>query len=393
VVGPGSVDVIHYRPVTRLPSAIRPTAHRGRGVRVEHLPFVFVSVLALLVGLWGGLVRIGWLMPDLRAGLTLAHGPLMVSGFLGTLISLERAAALTRVWAYGAPLLAGLGVVALLTGMPVPMLFAGAGLGLAVAFGHLLSRQRAVFLIVMAAGAGAWLVGNLLWLEGAPIFQTVPWLTGFLVLTIVGERLELSRLVRPSRGAQSALLVAVGIYLAGLVLTVPAFALGERVAGAGMIVMALWLLRYDIARRTIREAGLPRFIAASLLSGYVWLLIGGGLWVVLGGAVAGPTYDAMLHVVFLGFVFGMLFAHAPIIVPAVLGRPVPFWPGFYGHLALLDVSILLRLGSDLGGWADGRRWGGLLGVVAILLFLAATAGAAASARRLRPAAQGAMRGQ
>ncbi|HLW61585.1 MAG TPA: hypothetical protein VKV57_16915 [bacterium] len=368
-------------------------ARRGRGARVEHLPFVFLSVLALLVGLWGGLVRIGWVMPDLRAGLTLAHGPLMVSGFLGTLIGLERAAALARVWAYSAPLLAGVGVVALLAGMPVPMLFAAAGLGLVVAFGHLLSRQPAAFMIVMAAGAGAWFVGNLLWLGGGPIVQTVPWLTGFLILTIVGERLELSRLVRPSRGARAVLLVAVGVYLAGLVLTVPIFALGERFAGAGMIGMSLWLLRYDIARRTIREPGLPRFIAASLLSGYVWLLIGGGLWVVLGGAVAGPTYDAMLHVVFLGFVFGMLFAHAPIIVPAVLGRAVPYWPGFYGHLALLDVSILLRLGSDLGGWTEGRRWGGLLGVLAILLFLAATAGAAASARRLPPPPQGGMRGQ
>jgi hypothetical protein len=354
---------------------------------------MLLSVLALLVGLWGGLVRIGWPMPALQARLALAHGPLMVSGFLGTLIGLERAAALGWLWAYGAPLLASLGVVAFLAGMPAPILFAAASLGLVVVFGHLLSRQRAAFMMVMAAGAGAWTVGNLLWLEGVPIFKTVPWLSGFLVLTIVGERLELSRLVRPSRAAQTALLSGVALYLGGLVLTVPALAVGERVAGAGMIVIALWLLRYDIARRTIRQAGLTRFIAASLLSGYAWLLIGGGLWVGLGGAVAGPAYDAMLHVVFLGFVFGMLFAHAPIILPAVLGRPVPYWPGFYGHLALLNVSILLRLGADLGGWTDGRRWGGLLGVLAVLLFLATTAGAAGFPRPLRLTSQARMRGQ
>ncbi len=332
-------------------------------------------------------------MPDLRVGLALAHGPLMVSGFLGTLIGLERAAALGRLWAYGAPFLASLGVVALLAGMPAPILFAAASLGLIVVFGHLLSRQRAAFMMVMAAGAAAWFVGNLLWLAGAPIFKTVPWFTGFLVLTIVGERLELSRLGRPSRGAQAALLSGVGVYLAGLVLAVPILPIGERVAGAGMIVMALWLLRYDIARRTIRQAGLPRFIAASLLSGCAWLLIGGGLWGVLGGAGAGLAYDAMVHVVFLGFVFGMLFAHAPIILPAVLGRPVPYRSGFYGHLALLNVSILLRLGADLGGWTDGRRWGGLLGVLAILLFLVSTAGAAVSVRPPRPVSQGGMQGQ
>jgi hypothetical protein len=351
---------------------------------------MLLSVLALLAGLWGGLARTGW--PGLRAGLALAHGPLMVSGFLGTLISLERAAALGRVWAYGPPVLAGLGVAALLVGMPAPVLFTAASLGLVAVYGHLLRRQRAVFMLVMAVGAGLWFAGNVFWLAGAPIFRMAPWLTGFLVLTIVGERLELSRLGRPSRAVHTALVIGVAIYLAGLVLTVPALAVGERVAGAGMIVMALWLLRYDIARHTIRQAGPTRFIAACLLSGYAWLLIGGGVWVALGGAVAGLAYDAMLHVVFLGFVFGMLFAHAPIILPAVMGRAVPYRRGFYGPLTLLNVSVLLRLGADLARWTDGRRWGGLLGVLAILLFLVTTVGAAASPRPLRPAPHGGGRG-
>jgi hypothetical protein len=357
---------------------------------VTHLPFVLLSVLALLVGLWGGLVRIGWPLPDLRAGLALAHGPLMVSGFLGMVISLERAVGLGRPWAYAAPVLAGLGVIALLTGATAPLLFAGAGLVLAVIFGHLSSLQRGAFMTIMAAGAAAWSVGNMLWVAGTPIFRTVPWLTGFLVLTIVGERLDLSRLVRLSRAAHAVLLTAAAVYLVGLALTPWAFPAGERVAGAGMVGMALWLLRYDIARHTLRHPGLIRFTAVGLLSGYVWLLIGGGLWVALGGAVAGPAYDAMLHVVFLGFVFGMLFAHAPIILPAVLGRPVPYRSAFYGHLTLLQVSILVRLGADLGGWTDARRWAGLLGVLAILLFLATTAAAAGS---FRPAAPTRARGR
>ena len=362
-------------------------------MRAEHLPFVFLSLLALLVGLWSGLGRIGWALPEPHAGLALAHGPLMVCGFLGTLIGLERAAALGQVWAYGAPLLSALGVVALLTGLPAPFLFIAASLGLVVIFGYLLRLQGAMFMMITAAGAGVWLVGNVFWLAGAAVFSTVPWLTGFLVLTIVGERLELSRLMRPSLSAHAVLLSGVVVYLAGLVGTVAALAAGERVAGIGMAVMALWLLRHDIARHTIRQAGLVRFIASSLLSGYAWLLIGGGLWMVLGGAMAGPAYDAMLHVVFLGFVFGMLFAHAPIILPAILGRPVPYRPHFYGPLALLNASMLLRFGADLGGWPDGRRWGGLLGALAILLFLATTAGAAAFPRVPHPAWRAGMRSE
>ena len=151
---------------------------------------MFLSLLALLVGLWGGLARIGRPVPEPHAGLAPAHGPLMVCGFLGTLIGLERAAGLGRVWTYAAPLLSALGVVALLIGLPAPFLFVAASLGLALVFGYLLRLQGAAFMMIMAAGAGAWLVGNVLWLAGSPMFRMVPWLTGFLVLTIVGERLE-----------------------------------------------------------------------------------------------------------------------------------------------------------------------------------------------------------
>jgi hypothetical protein len=55
---------------------------------------VAVGMTALLAGLWAGLLRLGWPWPILRSTLPVQHGPLMVSGFLGTLIRLERAVAL-----------------------------------------------------------------------------------------------------------------------------------------------------------------------------------------------------------------------------------------------------------------------------------------------------------
>jgi hypothetical protein len=39
------------------------------------------------------------------------------------------------------------------------------------------------------------------------------------------------------------------------------------------------------------------------------------------------------------------------------------------HLALLN-----RVGGDVAGWLDGRRWGGLFNAVAILWFLLQMAG-------------------
>jgi hypothetical protein len=66
----------------------------------------------------------------------------------------------------------------------------------------------------------------------------------------------------------------------------------------------------------------------------------------------------------------MIFAHAPIIVPAVTGLAVPFHNGFYLPLALLQASLALRVAGDLGAGFTLRQWGGLLNEVAILLFLA-----------------------
>ncbi len=140
-----------------------------------------------------------------------------------------------------------------------------------------------------------------------------------------------------------------------------------------MLAMALWLLRYDIARYTIRKSGLTRFIAACLLTGYGWLAIGGMLAVRFGGVTAGLQYDAIQHAVLVGFVISMIFGHAPIIFPAVTGKAVPFQPFFYSHLVVLHLSLFLRVGSDLMIWLPGRQWGGMLNAIALLLFMANTA--------------------
>ncbi len=149
--------------------------------------------------------------------------------------------------------------------------------------------------------------------------------------------------------------------------------LGARIVGAALLLIALWLLRFDLARKTVQRAGLTRFIALNLLLGYVWLAVSGALALVAGQQVAGPTYDAMLHALFLGFVFGMIFGHAPVIFPAVLARPLTYAPHFYGHVVLLHASLALRVAGDLAGWTDLRRWGGMFNGFALLLFLVVTA--------------------
>jgi hypothetical protein len=310
--------------------------------------FVLLALagLSLLTGLWGGVLRLGWGLPLLRGDLVVFHGPLMIVGFLGTLISLERAVALQRLWAYGAPVFSGLSVLVLLAGLPLT-------------WGHILAEMGSLFLIsilvflycqrpsgyfaVIGLGALLWFVGNLLW----------------------------ARLMRLSTISRAVFFAACAVFLTGLVVSLLVFDAGVRLGGIGLAALALWLFRYDMARRTIQETGLPRFMAVCLLSGYAWLVIGSFLWIVFADRfVAGPHYDAMLHTIFLGFVFSMIFAHAPIIFPSITGLAMPFQRAFYGHFALLHFSLLIRVVGDMGGWISLQRWGGLLNVLTLLLFLA-----------------------
>lgn len=358
-------------------------------LRRQNVPFLLLAALALLAGLWAGLIRLPWALSPLRPALPMAHGPLMIGGFLGALISLERAVGLTALdrryrWTYVAPAAAGVGGLLLalgVLGLLGPVLVT---VGSAVLLATMLAVVRLQPLLhtqVMALGAAAWLVGNLLWLFGRGVPEVVLWWAGFLVLTIVGERLELSRLLQLTPMRRFSFAAGVVLFVVGLALSVANLAWGARLAGLGMVGMASWLLAYDIARRTVRKEGLTRYIAVALLAGYAWLSVAGLLGLRYGGVTAGLPYDTWLHAVLVGFVFSMIFAHAPIILPAVTGLAVPFHLRFYAPLILLQASLLLRAVGDLATWMPGRRWGGLLNAIAVLLFLTMLVLAVRSGRR------------
>lgn len=343
--------------------------------------------LALLVGMLAGLARMGWRVPGL-GNLAAAHGPLMVAGFLGSVISLERAVGLARPWAYAAPVLAGLGGLLLVAGAPPPWPAAAFALGALV----LVAIFTAIYRIrpdrangVLLAGTVAWAGGVLAWWAGLPVPRLVPWWAAFLVLTIAGERLELAHL-RPARRPADALFLASAALLgAGALVSAAQPQAGVALAGLGMAGLGLWLARYDIAWRTVRLQGLPRYIAACLLPGYAWLTAGGLAWALgFRWFGAGVYYDAMLHAVLVGFVLSMIFGHAPVILPGVMGVTMAFSRRFYAHLVLLHASLALRVAGDLVFSAAVRRWGGLLNVMAVLLFLVQTALAVRQARRAGP---------
>jgi hypothetical protein len=322
-------------------------------------PLLVLGFASLALGVAGGLVRLGASIPA-PAGAVALHGALMVSGFLGTVIALERAVALGRLWAYAAPLASGLGGVCLVLGFATQgfALMAFAAAVLVAASAATFARQRSLEMATLFAGAVAWLAGNLFLLGGQP---AVPWWIAFFALTIGGERLELSRYLKRAPAVRFAFLL-----IAALLVITP---LAPRAMGAVLVLLALWLFAFDLARITVRQTGLPRYVAVCLLSGYAWLALGGAL------LAAGIAYDAALHAIFVGFVFSMVFGHAPVILPAVLRIALPYRGVLYLPLALLHASLAIRVfvSAGVGAWGNAA---------AIVLFIL-TGALLASRRRER----------
>jgi len=343
---------------------------------VWRLPLLVLGFASLVVGTGAGLARLGWSVPAVAASASTLHGPLMICGFFGVVISLERAVAIGRPWAYAAPLFAGLAGVAAVIGATVvaAWLFVVASLVFLAASADVFRRQTAFFTFTMALGALSWAAGNALWVAGAPVQGIVGWWLAFPILTIAGERLELSRFMPPSPLATrvfAGILIAIGAGLAGL-----RTSWGAVVFALALLALALWLFRQDIARRTVRGKGLTRFIAVCLLSGYAWLAVGGGTILAAGDLAPGSAaYDAALHALALGFVFSMVFGHAPIIFPAVLRVAVPYHPSFYVPLALLHGSLVVRVAGDAMADFGWTRAGGLGNAVALAAFIVVTAAA------------------
>lgn len=355
---------------------------RPRPRRHRLAPGLLVLVaMALLGGIAGGLLRAGVQLPQLfqshawlgRAALS--HAALMICGFMGTVIGIERAVAVKAAGAWLAPLASGLAGLCLLLGIsgPAAVLIVVAAAIFVVVNLVIVHRQRAAHTVLLLAAALAWLAGGLVFLLRPGDVASLPWWFAFLVMTIAAERLEMTRLMRTRPGTRFSLFLVLTAMVGGASVSLFAPVAGGVLYGASLFLLALWLGVFDIARRTIHADGLTRYMAVCLLGGYAWLAVAGLAWA--GAALGLPLRDAALHALGLGFIVSMMMGHAPVILPAIARVKLQFgWP-FYLPLAALYLSLLVRLGPglvDLGLRASGA----LFNAVAMGLFAATVAGAA-----------------
>jgi hypothetical protein len=335
------------------------------GARMRPLRFIVLAaaLASVVAGLLGGLVRLG--IPLHATSIAERHGALMVCGFLGTAISLERAVAISRGWAYAAPLCCAVGAVMLIVSTPwlAGCAFLLASLALIGNSLVIFHRQPAVYTAVLVVAAACWGAGTLAFTSGGAN-GTGFWLA-FLVLTIAAERLELSRVLAPPRSAQVVFVLGAALFLIGV-------ARGELTAqtapfsGVGLIAITTWLLRYDMAWRMLKRPGQPRFTAVCLIAGYFWLGVAGTVLVFMSPRGAVFSYDATVHAITIGFVISMIFGHAPLILPALTGVRIRIDRLTYAPLALLHASLVLRIAADFFEWIDVRAASGPLTIVALL---------------------------
>lgn len=337
---------------------------------------------SLLAGVLGGLLRAGVHLPGLadRAWLgqaLVSHAALMICGFFGSVIGIERAVAVKLRVAFAVPLACGAATISLLGGH-----VAAAGALLLVAAVTFVAvnivivrRQRAAHTIALLASALAWLVGNGLFAVGGDGGAILSWWFAFLVLTIAAERLEMTRLMRHRRGALPSFCAIVSAMLAAAAWASVSPAMGGVLYGLALALLAAWLVVFDIARRTVTAHGLSRYMAMCLLGGYGWLAIAGAAWAAM--SLGFPTRDIALHALGLGFVMSMVMAHAPMVLPAIARVKLQFgWP-FYLPVAALHASLAIRLG--LGATHDGA----LLNAAALALFAITVLGGALAWRPRR----------
>lgn len=333
------------------------------------------------MGVLAGLARLG-VATDVTARRAPEHGPLLVVGLFVTVIALERAVAFGRSWAALVPILAAATAAALIVGSPLaPWAAVASAVGLTAVNAALVWRRPALFGWLTWGGSLLLLLGNLVWAGGRGVVVVVPAWLAFLVLTIAAERVRWSRSAALPRWALPALTVVAAGLAALVVARVTSRQDVDRAIGVALVLVAVWQFRFDVARHALAQSGMTRFIGLGVLAGTAWLLVGGVLLAWQGLPPAGPIYDAVLHAVFVGHVFGTVFAHAPTMLASVAGARVPFSRALYWPAGLLHLSLVMRVAGDLCGSLTWRQAGSVGNAIAMAAFAMAAAGSHVHLRR------------
>ncbi|MEQ9403899.1 MAG: hypothetical protein RIM99_09955 [Cyclobacteriaceae bacterium] len=330
------------------------------------VPLLLLIASSLISGILTGWYRMGFYLPV--SAVYVHHGAIMTGSFLGTVILIERITGMKAKWLFVFPLINVSSIVFFwlgVTSVGYLTLILGA-IGLIVVFIMIIVKHEDLPHRLMLVAAVALCIGNILIFLSNTYSEAILWWMAFLLITIVGERLELTRFLPVSRLKQQFLTVLLGLFI--LACLIPFHYGGRYLTGISMILIASWLLLYDMVRKSIRHSGIHRYTAVALTCGYVWLGIT-GLFFLMEKSGAVP-YDSLIHTFFLGFVFSMIFAHAPIILPGIFKLSYKLYhPMLYVWVFMLQLTLAVRIIGGLLEWPVWKQLGGFANGIVIILFL------------------------
>ena len=171
------------------------------------------------------------------------------------------------------------------------------------------------------------------------------------ILMILGERLALSRVgPRPIVRRAGVIYILTILYLATLTFslyTSPDIYL-RIVYTATLAVLVIYTIYSDPGLRAV-SGDIHRFLRTHLIGGYAMLLAGIIVAPLSGLPTGANLYDLYIHLIGLGFIGSMLLGHGPIVLSGIRGVKPRY---SYVPYAVLLASIGLRALLDILYWMD-----------------------------------------
>ncbi|MEM3096694.1 MAG: hypothetical protein QW756_05355 [Nitrososphaerota archaeon] len=329
---------------------------------MRRIPLLAFGLLSLLLGFYGGLVRMG-VLGWAPTHIIIYHGPLMVVGFMTTLIALERYVALKSWWSISAYMFLGAGGVLLAMDLVVfgQLLWVLGAVSFTASHVWLLAKFRHHHHIMMVSASLLLLLGSIKLYTGFPLYEAAVSWTGFLVLFIMGERVEMARVGGFRFPASMGIMASTLLFIASNLLG----SSSNMLMALAMLALLISVANYDVGLRFLtRGWGFQRFLSTGLAMAYAWLAVGGLLWFLTGYS------DPSLHSIFIGFSGTMIMTHAPVIIPSIIRTRHFYSQSLYIPLTLLQVSTASRIAGGL--LPNSQLWtmSGVLTAISIAAYMA-----------------------
>ena len=303
----------------------------------------------LILGLITGLSRFGLFPTDL----SIHHGVLMLNGFAGGLITLERTLSKPIPTNILSLSLLVLGVILVSLDLPWGLwLITGAILLMILEEAKASSTPHWAYHLTQIIGLLCWLTANVKYQFSNFYPAAVPFWQAFILMMILATRVK-----KIGRISDLKVMLIIWMYVASICL--PFHSIASSISSvllfmvAGMVFSLELKYSEDRAYRLILVYGwLAATAIGTLFSDYILY-----------------SYDLVIHCFFLGFLFNMIFLNASNAIVSKLGvKPIPLGEGAW--MIIMTMGLLLRVvAGDILGNEMARIAGGLISILAILGFL------------------------